>query len=128
MAAGGDVDSRSEVDAEQRPVLERLQRLPAPGRRLAEGAGERANRLRIQERVVMGSLLPVWVGPRYNGRTTIRAQTGRTGAVGPVRGLLGGTTSPAAPSIPERAASRGYRTSAKTAPTEGQENLKFFPQ
>src|SRR5262245_7211099 len=57
----------------------------------------RANRWRIQERAVMGNLLPAGCGLRYTGRNNDPgAQTGRPGAVGPVGGLLGGTTPPAA--------------------------------
>jgi len=53
----------------------------------------RANSLRTQEQLVTGNLLPAMGGLRYNGSTTSRAR--RPGAVGPVRRLLGGTTSPA---------------------------------
>src|SRR5262249_15525022 len=57
----------------------------------------RANTERIQERAVMGNLLPERVGLRYHGWDSVPgAQTERPDAVGPVRGLLGGTTSPAA--------------------------------
>ena len=34
----------------------------------------RARRLRMEERAVMGNHLPAMVGPRYKGRSTIRAR------------------------------------------------------
>ena len=74
IAQGRVFDGGKEVDAENNPLFERLQNGWRHAAVLRMVRGVRANRLRIQERVVMGSLLPVWVGPRYNGRTTIRAR------------------------------------------------------
>src|SRR5262245_46362422 len=41
---------------------------------LRMGRGGRANRRRIQERLIMGKLLPASGGLRYKGRTTSRAR------------------------------------------------------
>ena len=112
------------------PVLERLQRTLAPGRRLADGVPT----ARACESVADPGTAGHGKSPPGVGWSAVQwedndpsAQTGRTDAVGPVRGLLGGTTSPAALSIPERAASRGYRTSENGA-DGGPRNLKFFSQ
>src|SRR5262249_33736324 len=97
------------------PVLDRLQQRPEPGRCLAAGAGRGGEQGVDAGASGDGKPPPgvVWSAVAWEGNDP-GAQTGRPGAVGPVGGLLGGTTPPAAFLV-----TRTVKSAAEPATSEG---------
>src|SRR5262249_23565541 len=96
-AGAGDVAGRDGEDSRGQAVLEDLQGQPPAGRAAGQGGGLAGEQFADPGTSSHRNFLPERGSLRYHGRTTAPgAQTERPGAVGPVRGLLGGTTSPAA--------------------------------